>query len=608
MLKRSFKLVGLLAICIVMTISNPDPAAAAWFFRDTTAVNPVKICKDGIYLGVAVYDQGNTDPDTVPVVAVTLPAGEILMDRNFIVPYNPITGTVITHSKYFTETWDSAFIPVAPGTAIALPAGVGLDIPTFTVEDCLLSAQEPQAGSAFTYQGHLSENNRPASSSYDFQFKLYNALTAGDQIGSTLLKNNLSVSDGIFSTELDFGSDVFTGSARWLEVSVRPGGSAGAYTLLSPRQPLQPVPYALSVLNVPDHDHLGQTWIGNYTPLTIEGSYFTAPLILTNNHNRKGNGLIITSNNDGLNATTNSTHGTAVIGVAITTTGSTQGVYGKSSSDSGTGVYGEADSPTGITYGVYGVASSSQGIGVYGENSTTAGENPGIKGVTKSTSTYGRAVLGEAVNGRGIFGSSVSGIGTYGYASSSTGTNYGIVGWTNSASGYAGYFSGNVYVNGDLSASGAKPFKIDHPLDPANQYLYHYAMESPQIEDVYNGVVTLDADGAALVQLPAYFEALNKGEFTYQLTPLGASMPDLYISQEIQGNTFQISGGVADMKVSWAVTAIRNDPYIQSSQHPVEAPKPAFEKGTYLFPQGYGQPESSGLENNLLDPHQSETP
>ncbi|MGC9024645.1 MAG: hypothetical protein ACP5NB_07445, partial [Chloroflexia bacterium] len=93
-----------------------------------------------------------------------------------------------------------------------------------------------------------------------------------------------------------------------------------------------------------------------------------------------------------------------------------------------------------------------------------------------------------------------------------------------------------------------------------------------------------------------YFSALNAGPFRYQLTAIGAPMPNLYIAQEIQGNTFRIAGGVPGKKVSWEVTAVRNDPYIRD--HPVQAEvdKPADEKDTYLYPEGYGRPKEMGLD------------
>jgi hypothetical protein len=109
--------------------------------------------------------------------------------------------------------------------------------------------------------------------------------------------------------------------------------------------------------------------------------------------------------------------------------------------------------------------------------------------------------------------------------------------------------NGNLSVTGTLSkASGS--FKIDHPLDPANKYLYHSFVESPDMMNVYNGVIVLDAHGQAWVQLPDYFEALNQ-DFRYQLTAIGAPGPNLYVAKEVSGNRFRIAGGKPHAKVSW---------------------------------------------------------
>ena len=71
--------------------------------------------------------------------------------------------------------------------------------------------------------------------------------------------------------------------------------------------------------------------------------------------------------------------------------------------------------------------------------------------------------------------------------------------------GYAAFFDGNVDVDGNLSKAGGS-FKIDHPLDPANKYLYHSFVESPDMMNIYNGNATTDAQGSAIVQLPEWFE------------------------------------------------------------------------------------------------------
>jgi hypothetical protein len=95
-------------------------------------------------------------------------------------------------------------------------------------------------------------------------------------------------------------------------------------------------------------------------------------------------------------------------------------------------------------------------------------------------------------------------------------------------------------VIGNLSKGGGS-FKIDHPLDPANKYLYHSFVESPDMMNVYNGNVVLDANGEAVVVLPDWFEALNR-DFRYQLTCIGGFAP-VYIAEEIANNQFKIAGG-----------------------------------------------------------------
>ncbi|MFZ1238418.1 MAG: hypothetical protein WAV66_03650, partial [Anaerolineae bacterium] len=319
-----------------------------------------------------------------------------------------------------------------------------------------------------------------------------------------------------------------------------------------------------------------------------------------------------------------STDGRGVYGRATATSGATYGMFGLSASSGGRGVYGLASSASGTTYGVHGQASSPDGRGVYGYAPSTSGSTFGVYG--QSASTDGRGVYGLATatsgtttglygwsdsgNGRGVFGyaaaangtnygvrgtsESTTGRGVYGYAVASSGTNYGVYGATESASGYAGYFSGRVHVSGTLSKS-AGSFRIDHPLDPANQYLSHSFVESPDMMNIYNGNATLDGDGEAWVELPAWFEALNR-DFRYQLTPIGGPGPNLYIAQEVKNNRFQIAGGSTGLRVSWQVTGIRQDAYANAHRIPVEEEKPTDERGLYLHPVELGKPAELGLD------------
>ena len=102
-------------------------------------------------------------------------------------------------------------------------------------------------GTAFTYQGRLLSGALPASANYDFQFALYDSLSGGTQQGSTLTITNVAVASGIFTVTLDFGSQ-FPGAGRFLDISVRTAGG-GAYTPLSPRQPITSSPYSVKSLN-----------------------------------------------------------------------------------------------------------------------------------------------------------------------------------------------------------------------------------------------------------------------------------------------------------------------------------------------------------------------
>jgi len=150
-------------------------------------------------------------------------------------------------------------------------------------------------------------------------------------------------------------------------------------------------------------------------------------------------------------------------------------------------------------------------------------------------------------------------------------------------------FKGNLAVGGTLSKGGGS-FVIDHPLDPENKLLYHSFVESPDVKNIYDGVVTLDQQGEATVTLPDYFEALNE-DFRYQFSSLGEASPNLYIKEEIQENSFTISGGTPGAEISWQVTGNRHDPYILANPIIPEVekgPDALVDKGEYLF-DGYAE-------------------
>jgi hypothetical protein len=151
-----------------------------------------------------------------------------------------------------------------------------------------------------------------------------------------------------------------------------------------------------------------------------------------------------------------------------------------------------------------------------------------------------------------------------------------VFGNLNDSPRLAGYFNGNVKIDGTLTKT-AGSFRIDHPLDPEHKYLSHSFVESPDMMNVYNGNVTLDVNGRASVELPEYFEALNR-DFRYQLTAIGAPGPNLYIAEGVKQNQFQIAGGRPYARVSWQVTGVRQDAYANEHRIKVEEDKPQGDK------------------------------
>ena len=232
--------------------------------------------------------------------------------------------------------------------------------------------------------------------------------------------------------------------------------------------------------------------------------------------------------------------------------------------------------------GVQGVSSGNpRGIGVDGQ----CDFGPGATGV-QGSSHSGTGVAGISVNGDGVYAESTNGPGVDARSYNGSGVwSYG--------SFFARYFFGTVEVHGTLTKT-MPAFKIDHPLDPANKYLFHSGVESSDMKNIYDGVVVLDANGEAIVELPTWFEALNS-EFRYQLTSIGAPGPNLYIAEEISDQRFKIAGGTAGMKVCWQVTGNRKDGYAQANPLVVEQEKPTPERGHYLHPEVFGYTQEQSI-------------
>ena len=141
---------------------------------------------------------------------------------------------------------------------------IGLAVIGLAVLVNLRVVADELAGTGFTYQGYLTDDGSEANGEYDFEFKLYDAAADGSQVGGTVITDDVTVTDGLFTVNLDFGSGAFTGDARWLEIGVRDGGETGAYTPILPRTALAPAPYAL---------HAADAWTLNGNGGTTHGTH-----------------------------------------------------------------------------------------------------------------------------------------------------------------------------------------------------------------------------------------------------------------------------------------------------------------------------------------------
>jgi hypothetical protein len=296
-----------------------------------------------------------------------------------------------------------------------------------------------------------------------------------------------------------------------------------------------------------------------------------------------------------------------------------EGVYGSN------GIIGTQGALANGLAGVYGLYSKNGNYGYLGSSEA------GVEGVGENIGVTGHSKLGTGLHGinedsknygyvghfsYGVFGYAQNtfqfavrgeneGAKAFGYLG---GMNMGVYGKQTSDNNKWGYLGGKTYsgafgedvlisrncqVGGNLTKAGGN-FQIDHPLDPANKFLNHSFVESPERINLYTGQVILGTNGDATVVMPDWFETLNR-EFTYQLTAVGGPGPGLYIAKEMKNNQFIIAGGTPGLKVSWMVTGIRHDPWAEANPMVVEEEKPSEKKGFYIHPDLFGQPADKQL-------------
>jgi hypothetical protein len=504
------------------------------------------------------------------------------------------------------------------------------------------------------FSGVLNDvNNKPLTGPAGVTFSLYK----DSQGGAALWVETQNVTPdktGHYSvmlgstTSQGLPSEVFaSGEARWLEVQAQ--GQAE-----QPRTLLMSVPYALKALDAETVGGLPPSaFVKAAAPGVASPANSNAPAAAisgrgTANHVTKWTGTSTLGNSniwDGPNgnvgiATTSPSaqldvNGTARIRSNATVNGSlTAGpITATSTSSGGTGVFANAGSSTAsngmIAYGATGVAGYTTvagSIALYGNAGNSTGSNgvvgygaTGVAGnstITGSYGTYGNGSTGVWGNSTGtganvgVYGTAGSGgngvygigdaFGVLGQSSSSSGSGGGFGNSStgdalftyNQSGGYAAFFDGNVDVDGNLSKAGGS-FKIDHPLDPANKYLYHSFVESPDMMNIYNGNATTDASGSAVVTLPEWFETLNR-DFRYQLTVMG-QFSQAIVASKVANHQFTIKTDKPNVEVSWQVTGIRQDAWANAHRIPVEVAKAPADRGLYLHPELFGATEQKSI-------------
>ncbi|MCP4362377.1 MAG: hypothetical protein GY796_30600 [Chloroflexi bacterium] len=252
-----------------------DTTGLIWGWINSAVTNPAaSAITDGPFGTISTFTQGwpgsitNVGPYGTSLAVNGSGDSLVVIERNAIASGS---GRVVVYSDVTT------FIDTADGGDFINNQALFLN----SIAYC----QGQNSPTNFTYQGFLTDDSNPANGSYDLQFELYDADTGGNQVGNTKVFDTMPVSNGLFTANLDFGA-VFNGQALWLDIGVRPGGSSGAFTILSPRQPLTAVPYALysnhtpwsGLLNVPggfadglDND----TTYNAGTGLLLNGGAFT---------------------------------------------------------------------------------------------------------------------------------------------------------------------------------------------------------------------------------------------------------------------------------------------------------------------------------------------
>ncbi|MBA3869251.1 MAG: hypothetical protein H0X30_08860 [Anaerolineae bacterium] len=338
-------------------------------------------------------------------------------------------------------------------------------------------AQETSLSSSFTYQGSLNDGSGVVNNLCDFQFGLFDASTAGLQIGSTLTRTNISVSNGVFNVQLDFGGNAFNGTDRYLNIALRCPAGTGSYIPLTPRQALTPTPYALGLYGLEVQQNAtspnliggfnGNNVTAGVAGATISGGGSTANLNrATDDYGAIGGGINnqVGNNDATLNNATNATVSGGQNNTASGSIATVGGGYTNTASGVAATIAGGANNTANSVYAMVGGGSNNMAGGPYatiaggnfnsvnhdsatvggGQNNTATNDVATVAGgQSNNASGFGATISGGYLNGASGLKSMVGG-GEHNLAAAIDATVGG--GYTNTASGNSATISGG-YLN-----------------------------------------------------------------------------------------------------------------------------------------------------------------
>jgi hypothetical protein len=504
---------------------------------------------------------------TPPAVAVATAASDGVTAVPQVAP-PAITGSGTTD---FVPLWTStsalgSSVLFQSGTGSTAKVGIDTTTPATTLdvkgtETVRGTLTLPATGTATSAKGYDSQSLSLTASSFSSTsssasnyFFDWTAEPAGNDTSSPSATLNLLFGSGSGAAGQTGLRIANNGQITFASGQTFPGTGTGTVTSVGLSAPSSD--FTVSGSPVTTSGTLGLNW--NTAPTPND----TANAIVK----RDSTGSFSAGSIDAIFINVNSSNG---LGIITNVTGGSAGIFG--GSDTNAGIYG----------------TSSSGDGVFGVS--TSGN--GVEGDAETETSYG------------VYGtnSADDGVGVYGYEAQEDGTglfgqgDYGVLG---SGTVVGGLFSGGVIVDGNETVNGSVSkdggdFKIDHPLDPANKYLYHSFVESPDMMNIYNGNVTTDGQGNAVVPLPDWFEALNR-DFRYQLTVLG-QFAQAIVSSKVANHQFSIQTDKPNVEVSWQVTGIRQDAWANAHRIPVEEMKPENERGFYKHPELYNAPAEKSI-------------